>query len=34
MKQNILNDAIKIKTKENEFLKSIFLVLSGIIFFQ
>ena len=32
MKQNILNDAIKIKTKENEFLKSIFLVLSGIIF--
>ena len=32
MKQNILNDAIKIKTKENEFLKSIFLVLSGVIF--
>ena len=32
MKQNILNDTIKIKTKENEFLKSIFLVLSGVIF--
>ena len=32
MKQNILNDAVKIKTKENEFLKSIFLVLSGVIF--
>ena len=32
MKQNILNDTVKIKTKENEFLKSIFLVLSGIIF--
>ena len=32
MKQNILNNVIKIKTKENEFLKSIFLVLSGIIF--
>ena len=32
MKQNILNDTVKIKTKENEFLKSIFLVLSGVIF--
>ena len=32
MKQNILNDVIKIKTKEKEFLKSIFLVLSGVIF--
>ena len=32
MKQNILNNVIKIKTKENEFLKSIFLVLSGVIF--
>ena len=32
MKQNILNDIIKIKTKEKEFLKSIFLVLSGVIF--
>ena len=31
MKQNILN-GIKIKTKEKEFLKSIFLVLSGVIF--
>ena len=32
MKQNILNDVIKIKTKEKEFLKSIFFVLSGVIF--
>ena len=32
MKQNILNGVIKIKTKEKEFLKSIFLVLSGVIF--
>mgnify|MGYP000906434920 FL=1 len=32
MKQNILSNSIKIKTKEKEFLKSIFLVLSGIIF--
>ena len=32
MKQNILNNVIKIKTKEKEFLKSIFLVLSGVIF--
>ena len=32
MKQNILNDTVKIKTKENEFLKSIFLVLSGVVF--
>ena len=32
MKQNILNSVIKIKTKEKEFLKSIFLVLSGVIF--
>ena len=31
MKQNILNDTVKIKTKENEFLKSIFFVLSGVI---
>ena len=32
MKQNILSNSIKIKTKEKEFLKSIFLVLSGVIF--
>ena len=32
MKQNILNDVIKIKTKEKEFFKSIFFVLSGVIF--
>ena len=32
MKQNILNNVIKIKTKEKEFLKSIFFVLSGVIF--
>ena len=32
MKQNILNGVIKIKTKEKEFLKSIFFVLSGVIF--
>ena len=32
MKQNILNGVIKIKTKEKEFLKSIFLVLSGVVF--
>ena len=32
MKQNILYDAIKIKTKEKEFFKSIFFVLSGVIF--
>ena len=32
MKQNILNSVIKIKTKEKEFLKSIFFVLSGVIF--
>ena len=32
MKQSILNGVIKIKTKEKEFLKSIFLVLSGVIF--
>ena len=31
MKQNILNNVIKIKTKEKEFLKSIFFVLSGVI---
>ena len=31
MKQNILNNFIKIKTKEKEFLKSIFFVLSGVI---
>ena len=32
MKQNILSNSIKIKTKEKEFLKSIFLVLSGVVF--
>ena len=32
MKQNILSNNVKIKTKEKEFLKSIFLVLSGVIF--
>ena len=32
MKQNILNDIMKIKSKEKEFLKNIFLVLSGVIF--
>ena len=32
MKLNILSNSIKIKTKEKEFLKSIFLVLSGVIF--
>ena len=32
MKQNILSNSIKIKTKEKEFLKSIFFVLSGVIF--
>ena len=32
MKQNILSNSIKIKTKEKEFLKSIFLILSGVIF--
>ena len=32
MKQNILSNSIKIKTKEKEFLKNIFLVLSGVIF--
>ena len=32
MKQSILNDVIKIKTKEKEFFKSIFFVLSGVIF--
>ena len=31
MKQNILSNSIKIKTKEKEFLKSIFFVLSGVI---
>ena len=32
MKQNILSNSIKIKTKEKEFSNSIFLVLSGVIF--
>ena len=32
MKQHILSNSIQIKTKEQEFLKSIFLVLSGVIF--
>lgn len=34
MKQNILNNVIKIKTKEKEFLKSIFFVLSELYFYQ
>ena len=32
MKQNILSNGVKIKSKEKEFLKNIFLVLSGVIF--
>ena len=32
MKQNILSNGVKIKLKEKEFLKNIFLVLSGVIF--
>ena len=32
MKQNFLSNSIKIKTTEKEFLKSTFLVLSGVVF--